>query len=221
MFKRNPEGYKNLLVYRKADELHADCLELADEIKKVGMGGRGEKGGKGGKGDSGVRGGGINKTLLELADQIGRAARSPKSNIVEGWKRNSTKEYFDFLGFSIGSTEEINEDCSDIIKGKYKELMGVKGIIGEREVTIEEVERLPFYPLNSLYPLVVRVKLRCKELSLLLFRLQKSLDDKMTVTGELPLREKLKRRQKQYEEENKWVKEYMEKLNKNKGEEGE
>jgi hypothetical protein len=236
---------------------------LADEIKKVERERRGVRGEKGGRGAV------VNKILLELADQIGRAARSPKSNIVEGWKRNSTKEYFDFLGFSIGSTEEINEDCSDIIKGKYKELMGVRGIMGVMgftdyltpstlsnplaplhpltpsilsdplaplhpltpsilsdplaplhpltPFTLEEVEALPFYPLNPAHPLVVRIKLRCKELLMLLNKLQKSLDDKMSVSGELPLREKLKRREQQRKEEDEWIKKVMEELKDKRG----
>ena len=221
---------------------------MADEIKKVERERRGVRGEKGGRGAV------VNKILLELADQIGRAARSPKSNIVEGWKRNSTKEYFDFLGFSIGSTEEINEDCSDIIKGKYKELMGVRGIMGVMgftdyltpstlsnplaplhpltpsilsdplaplhpltPFTLEEVEALPFYPLNPAHPLVVRIKLRCKELLMLLNKLQKSLDDKMSVSGELPLREKLKRREQQRKEEDEWIKKVMEELKDKRG----
>jgi hypothetical protein len=55
-----------------------------------------------------------------------------KQNIIEGWKRNSTREYYDFLGFSIGALTELEEDCNDIWNGIYPELMGTKGIMGER-----------------------------------------------------------------------------------------
>lgn len=60
-----------------------------------------------------------------------RSARSGKQNIVEGWKRNTTKEYYDFLGFSIGAIAELEEDCNDVWKGIYFDLMGIKGIMGE------------------------------------------------------------------------------------------
>jgi hypothetical protein len=65
---------------------------------------------------------------------MNRSARSIKQNIVEGWKRNSTKEYYDFLGFSIGACAELEEDCNDIWKGFYPDLMGVRGIMGEKGI---------------------------------------------------------------------------------------
>ena len=70
------------------------------------------------------------KTLIALADQMNRSARSVKQNIVEGWKRNSTKEYYEFLGFSIGANAELEEDCMDVWKGVYPELKGIKGVMG-------------------------------------------------------------------------------------------
>ena len=39
--------------------------------------------------------------------QLDDAGRSVVSNIEEGYKRPTTKEYLDFLGFSQGSLEEI------------------------------------------------------------------------------------------------------------------
>jgi four helix bundle protein len=106
----DPYGFKKLLVYSKADELQTACAEFTREFPKE-------------------------KTLIDLADQMNRSARSGKQNIVEGWKRNSTKEYFDFLGFSTGAIAELEEDCDDIIKGKYMGLRGLKGIMGERSAT--------------------------------------------------------------------------------------
>lgn len=110
-------------------------LELAENIKNLEREKRDVKGN-------------VNKTLLELADQMGRAARSPKSNIVEGWKRNTTKEYFDYLGFSIGSAEEIKEDLTDIMKGKYKELAGERGIMGIRR--LDNADRVSYDPFTLL-----------------------------------------------------------------------
>lgn len=175
----NPYGYKELLVYKKAETLQSECATLTSHFPH-------------------------SKTLYSLADQMDRSARSVKQNIVEGWKRNSTKEYHQFLGFSLGANAELEEDCNDIIKGVYeKGERGLKGMEGEAAgalrppqgethfspLTLDEVERLPFYPLDSHLPPVVQLKLRCKELNMLLDKLQKSLVDKMSSDHTFGLRE--------------------------------
>ncbi len=173
---KNPYGYRNLLVYEKAEELQKACSELTHQFPKT-------------------------KTLVALGDQMDRSARSTKQNIAEGWKRNLTHEYYQFLGYSIASNAELEEDCNDIIKGMYPELMGIKGIMGERgegvnergEMGIDEVERIPFYPINPHLPPMVGLKLRAKELNFLLDRLQKSLAQKMASEGTLSERDKLQR----------------------------
>lgn len=106
---RKPYGYRELLIYKKAEELQKSCSELTHIFPRT-------------------------KTLLALADQMDRSARSVKQNIVEGWKRNSSKEYYDFLGFSMGANAELEEDCDDIWKGMYPELLRIKGVMGERGV---------------------------------------------------------------------------------------
>lgn len=110
MLSRSPEGYRQLLAYKKAQTLQQDVLQLVSLFPK-------------------------SKTYIDLADQMSRSARSATKNIVEGWKRNSTKEYFDFLGFAIGSNAEMMEDLGDIATGVYRELMGIRGIIGEKGET--------------------------------------------------------------------------------------
>ena len=115
----SPYGYKKLLVYKKAEELQHACAELTSHFPRSPR----------------------YKTLLALADQMDRSARSVKQNIVEGWKRNSTKEYYDFLGFSIGANAELEEDCDDIIKGIYRELKGITGITGEKGEKGKEGEK--------------------------------------------------------------------------------
>jgi len=96
----DPYGYKNLLVYQKAEELLSECARLTVQFPKE-------------------------KTLIALADQMDRYARSVKQNIVEGWKRNSTKEYYDFLGFSMGANAErkglVRLPNGQIIKREKKE----------------------------------------------------------------------------------------------------
>ena len=102
---RNPYGYRALLVYQKADTLQSLCATLISHFSH-------------------------SKTLVALADQMNRSARSTKQNITEGWKRNSTKEYYEFLGYALASNAELEEDCTDIYKGHYRELMGEKGVMG-------------------------------------------------------------------------------------------
>lgn len=170
----NPYGYKELLVYKKAEILQSECARLTHSFVE------GVKRGKGG--GTGLR------TIVALADQMDRSARSVKQNIVEGWKRNSTKEYHQFLGFSLGANAELEEDCDDIIRGIYTGIeMGLRGKRGE--MGLDEVERLPFYPLDTRLPSVVQLKLRCKELNMLLDKLQKSLVDKMSADHTLGTRE--------------------------------
>ncbi len=105
--ERKPYGYRELLAYKKAEALQLACAELTHWFPRM-------------------------KTLIALADQMDRSARSVKQNIVEGWKRNSTGEYYDFLGFSMGANTELEEDCDDIWKGMYPELLSQKGVMGEK-----------------------------------------------------------------------------------------
>ena len=189
---RKPYGYRDLLVYKKAEHLQLACSELTHQFPKM-------------------------KTLIALADQMDRSARSTKQNIVEGWKRNSTKEYYDFLGFSIGANTELEEDCNDICKGMYPELMGVKGVMGERGVKglqemggkgergemgkIEDIEQLKFYPMDLSLPPAVQLKLQCKELNFLFDRLQKSLLVKMESEQTLSVGDKFRLHEQQARKE--------------------
>lgn len=191
---RKPYGYRELLAYKKAEELQIVCAELTHLFPRM-------------------------KTLVALADQMDRSARSVKQNIVEGWKRNSSKEYYDFLGFSMGANAELEEDCNDIWKGMYPELLKERGVMGKNgEMGSEEkwemkekgekqekgkmdIEKLKFYPINPNLPPVVQLKLRCKELNFLLDRLQKSLLVKMESEHSLPQRDKLQLQEQRWRED--------------------
>lgn len=177
-------GYKKLLVYKKADGLQSETSLLTALFPP-------------------------SKTLLSLSDQMVRSARSTKQNIVEGWKRNTTSEYYTFLGYSIASNAELEEDCNDIISGKYPELMGKKGVMGE--MSLSQVEKLPFYPLDSHLPPIVKLKLRCKEVNFLLDRLQKSLVFKMEKDHNLSPFDRLKQGETQREKEDKWLEQFLKK----------
>jgi four helix bundle protein len=150
---RNSYGYRNLLVYKKAEELQLALAKFISEERCFKT----------------------EKTLVALADQMERSARSTKQNIIEGWKRNSTPEYYQFLGYAVASNAELEADCTDICIGIY-ESKGLKGVErGEKG----QIESVPFYPLNPLLPLPLQLKLRAKELNFLLDKLQNSLLEKM------------------------------------------
>jgi four helix bundle protein len=221
MFKKDPEGYRKLLAYRKACEAKLLTEELVGVFPKT-------------------------KTFVDLADQMSRSGRSSTKNITEGWKRNTTKEYFDFLGFAIGSNSELMEDAADIATGVYKGLMGIKGLMGRRGatgpfppvsrpldplspnliaplkpltpldlpltapdrfpiaplkpltpldpifpfITRDQLDKLPFYPLNEALPPIVRLFLKCKEVNFLLYKLQQALERKMDSEGTKPQSQK-------------------------------
>ena len=178
---RNPYGYRELLVYKKADELQVACAKLTECFPN-------------------------SKTLIALADQMNRSARSTKQNITEGWKRNSTKEYYEFLGYAVASNAELEEDCTDIWKGHYRELMEIKGVMGEKG-KMTDIEKLSFYPLDTSLPPIVQLKLRTKELNYLLENLQKSLVVKMSEEQTLPVSERLKLNQQKEKDFDHWLEE--------------
>lgn len=192
---KSPDGYKHLLVYKKSEELLAETLRFTSAFPK-------------------------DKTGVGLADQMDRSVRSVKANIVEGWKRNATHEYYTFLGYSIASNAELLEDYLDICLGRY-EAKGIKGENGRNgqaekgergtEEARQWLESLRFYPLPTHLPPSVQGYLRCKELNMLLEKLQESLLERMQ--EKQTLSEKDRRRlvnekiQKKKDEAEEWMKE--------------
>ena len=155
---RNSYGYRELLVYKKAEELQLSLAEFVSRFP-------------------------LSKTLSSLSDQMERSARSTKQNIIEGWKRNSTNEYYQFLGFAIASNAELEADCTDICIGVYDskglKRVDTRGLKGAKGGKWGNLESIPFYPLPPFLPLPLQLKLRAKELNYLLEKLQQSLADKM------------------------------------------
>lgn len=155
MISKKPEGYRDLLVYKKSESVQTFTISMVATFPRT-------------------------KTFVDLADQMSRSARSVTKNIVEGWKRNTTSEYLQFLGFSVGSNSELMEDAADIVTGKYPELMGMRGVMGDNgPMPRDELDSLPFYPLSAALPNAVKLFLMCKEVNFLLYKLQQSLDSKM------------------------------------------
>ena len=126
--RKKPEGFKELLVYRRAVELQDFIYKLTENFSWK-----------------------ENRRREHMRD----SARSVKQNIVEGWKRETTRQYIDFLSYSFGSLGELKEDGEDcfkinlIDKEKFDELMRKCGEIDflmgrlksalERKITKEDV----------------------------------------------------------------------------------
>lgn len=87
--RKKPEGYKELLVYRRATELQDFIYKITESFPI---------------------------TERRRKEHMRDSARSVKQNIVEGWKRETTQQYIDFLSFSFGSLGELKEDGEDCIK---------------------------------------------------------------------------------------------------------
>ena len=85
----NPLAYRQLRTWQQANEI----LELTEEFIK---------------------------TLPQKEpskSHMDRSARSTVRNIEEGFRRTTTQEYINFLGFSAGSNEELLGDYGHCIKG--------------------------------------------------------------------------------------------------------
>lgn len=59
------------------------------------------------------------RSEYRLKTQADDASRSAVSTLEEGWKRPTTREYLDFLGFSQGSLEEIKGDVERMLQDEF------------------------------------------------------------------------------------------------------
>lgn len=74
-----------------------------------------------------------------LIDHMISSGRSGKQNIAEGHGRNSTKANIEFLGFSLGSLNELLEDYFDLEKD-YKE--GLRKTKKDKEAALAEISKI-------------------------------------------------------------------------------
>lgn len=95
-FKRNPLGYKELLTYQQAGMILEKTKEIVSKFPQFHPQTR--------------------QALYRLINHMIDSARSIQRNIEEGFKRATTKEYIEFLGFSIGSLAELRGDFLDCLK---------------------------------------------------------------------------------------------------------
>ena len=62
--------------------------------------------------------------------QVDDAARSTVRNIEEGFKRATTKEYLEFLGFSQGSLEEVKGDVRESVEDEFLKSVPGSSLVG-------------------------------------------------------------------------------------------
>jgi len=87
--RKKPDGYEELLVYRRAVELQDFVYKVTEKFP-------------------------LNERRRR--EHMRDSARSVKQNIVEGWKRETTRQYVDFLSYCFGSLGELKEDGKDCLK---------------------------------------------------------------------------------------------------------
>lgn len=116
--RRNPLGYRSLRTWQQANEI----FELTEKFSAT----------------LPVKHPQTGQYLTDLKDQMIRSGRSVVRNIEEGYSRISTKEYISFLGFSLGSLEELIGDLKYCQKGEIgDDRWAAKGIqmgVGEAKI---------------------------------------------------------------------------------------
>ena len=91
-----------------------------------------------------------------LIGHMNDSARSVPRNIAEGYGRNNTKQYCEFMGFSFGSLVELLEDCFAVekdIKGGQRKTKDnnsalaelskiIKLCMGEKTMLKKQIEKM-------------------------------------------------------------------------------
>jgi len=78
---KNNFGYKNLIAWQKADLLAQEIYRVTQDFPK--------------------------NEIFGIVSQLRRAALSIPANIIEGYARNSKKEFHRFLSIALGSLAEV------------------------------------------------------------------------------------------------------------------
>lgn len=108
---RNPLGYKVLRTYQQGEEIYELAKQFTAQFLHPIKDSR-------------------------LIGHINDSGRSVPRNIAEGYGRNNSKQYYEFMGFSFGSLLELLEDCLSLesdIKSKQRATKDDEG--GLRELS--------------------------------------------------------------------------------------
>lgn len=70
------------------------------------------------------------KSEYRRKSQVDDAARSVVRNIEEGFKRTTTGEYLQFIGYSQGSLEEVKGDVRELAEDKFLDSKPGSSLIG-------------------------------------------------------------------------------------------
>jgi four helix bundle protein len=99
--------YKNLIVFKKADELAFEIYRITESFPKA--------------------------ETFELTSQLRRSALSIHTNIVEGYARKSKKELKQFINIALGSLAETEYlyDFSKRLGYQREETSQIEGLIIE------------------------------------------------------------------------------------------
>ncbi|KKP67343.1 MAG: S23 ribosomal protein [Candidatus Roizmanbacteria bacterium GW2011_GWA2_35_19] len=105
------------------------------------------------------------KSEYRRKSQVDDAARSVVRNIEEGYKRTTTSEYLQFIGYSQGSLEEVKGDVRELTEDKFLQsspgssLVGIGINLGELNKGLKEnkgnyrkIKDFNYHPITLLYP---------------------------------------------------------------------
>ena len=73
---------------------------------------------------------GLPKSEYRRKAQVDDAARSVVRNIEEGYKRATTSEYLQFIGYSQGSLEEVKGDIRELTEDRFLRTVGKSSLAG-------------------------------------------------------------------------------------------
>lgn len=110
------------------------------------------------------------KSEYRRKSQVDDAARSVVRNIEEGFKRTTTGEYLQFIGYSQGSLEEVKGDIRELTEDKFLQskpgssLAGIGINLGkfnqglrENKGNYRKLKDFSYHPLTILYPPLAKV----------------------------------------------------------------
>ncbi len=110
----HPEGYKYLSVWTNAVLLRFLVRVLTEELPR---------------------------SEYRSKSQIDDAARSVVANVEEGYKRTTTREYLNFLGYSQGSLEEVKGDIKRFYQDRFLKSKS-ESILANLGIKLEEIKGL-------------------------------------------------------------------------------